>query len=69
VLPKAAGTKEPRWAHLFSGEPQFAGSDESIRNRSGASDRIAELETEMIALRQRIDEIEQQWQRFKQQFE
>ena len=69
VLARAAGMKEPRWAHLFSGEPQFAGSDESIRNRSGASDRIAELETEMIALRQRIDELEQQWQRFKQQFE
>jgi len=69
VLPKAAGMKEPRWAHLFSGEPQFAGSEESIRSRPGGSDRIAELETEMTALRQRIDELEQQWQRFKQQFE
>src|SRR4051812_39688675 len=52
VLPKAAGMKEPRWAHLFSGEPQFAGSEESIRSRPGGSDRIAELETEMTALRQ-----------------
>ena len=69
VLSRAAGMKEPRWAHLLSGEPQLAGPDEAIRSRPGGSDRIAELESEVATLRQRMDEIEQQWQRFKQQFE
>jgi uncharacterized protein YceH (UPF0502 family) len=70
VLPKAPGTKEPRWAQLLSGEPQMplaAGSP--IRGRAGEADRTAELEIEVTALRQRVDDLEQQWLRFKQQFE
>jgi uncharacterized protein len=70
VLPKAPGTKEPRWAHLLSGEPQIAASAETpVRGRSAGADRTSELEAEVAALRQRVDDLEQQWQRFKQQFE
>jgi uncharacterized protein YceH (UPF0502 family) len=65
VLPRAAGTKEPRWAHLLSGEPQVSTPVE----RGGRVDRTEELASEVAALRQRLDDLEQQWVRFKQQFE
>jgi uncharacterized protein len=70
VLPKAAGTKEPRWAHLLSGEPQSPVFAESVsRSRSAGEDRIPELEAEVAALHRRVNDLEQQWLRFKQQFE
>jgi uncharacterized protein len=65
LLPKQSGMKEPRWAHLLSGEPQFAEAPQAAVR----SDRVAELESEVVGLRQRVDELEQQWIRFKQQFE
>jgi uncharacterized protein YceH (UPF0502 family) len=64
VLPKAPGTKEPRWAHLFSGEPQVP-----VYAEGGPRSRPSELEEEVAALRRRVDDLEQQWLRFKQQFE
>ena len=70
ALPKLPGTKEPRWAHLLSGEPQIADFTEAPdRIRSIAGDRITELEGEVTSLRQRVVELEQQFARFKQQFE
>jgi uncharacterized protein len=70
VLPKAPGTKEPRWAHLLSGEPQLQASVEGVsRGRLAGEDRTPELEAEVAELRRRIDDLEQQWLRFKQQFE
>ena len=70
VLPKLPGTKEPRWAQLLSGEPSVPEHIEPPqRSRSGADDRISELEAEISELRQRILDLEQQFARFRQQFE
>lgn len=67
VLPKLAGTKEPRWAQLLSGEPQIAESQQRVR--PAPEGRVEELEAEVENLRQRVFELEQQFGRFKQQFE
>jgi uncharacterized protein YceH (UPF0502 family) len=70
VLPKLPGTKEPRWAQLLSGEPQVSDFVEPAqRSRSAGEDRIGELETELSELRRRILDLEQQFARFRQQFE
>ena len=69
-LPRQPGMKEPRWAHLLSGEPQMVAAPEaSSAGRGAAGDRISQLEAEVEALRQRLDDMEQQWTRFRQQFE
>jgi uncharacterized protein len=70
VLPKAPGTKERRWAHLLSGEPQIAEFAETPDGtRSIPDHRITQLEAELAGLRERVIELEQQFARFKQQFE
>ena len=70
VLPKQAGMKEPRWAHLLSGEPQVPESaTASVRGRITSEDRVLQLEAEVATLSRRLDDLEQQWIRFRQQFE
>ncbi|HYI94318.1 MAG TPA: YceH family protein [Bryobacteraceae bacterium] len=70
LLPRQPGLKEPRWA-LLSGTPQATegASAASSRPRSDQTDRVTELEGEVASLRQRMEDLEQQWVRFKQQFE
>jgi uncharacterized protein YceH (UPF0502 family) len=70
LLPRQPGTKEPRWAQLLSGEPQILDlPDAPQRTRSISDDRVAGLESEVASLRERVFELEQQFARFKQQFE
>jgi uncharacterized protein YceH (UPF0502 family) len=62
-LERQPGTKEPRWAHLLSGdvvETQQAGV-ESIATRT---DRVTTLENEVRELRERIEILERQWREF-----
>ena len=68
LLPRQPGLKEPRWAHLLSGTPQIIESVPAA-SRGDQGDRVAELEGEIASLRQRMEDLEQQWARFKQQFE
>ena len=56
-LPKLPGTKEPRWTHLLSGEPDLSGIAETIGKPRG-DDRVTQLETEVETLRRRLDELE-----------
>ncbi|MEP6538312.1 MAG: YceH family protein [Bryobacteraceae bacterium] len=65
-LERQAGMKEPRWAHLFSGEVhEFpAAASEPIRG-----DRAAALEYELSQLRDRIQFLEQQFHDFQKKFE
>jgi uncharacterized protein YceH (UPF0502 family) len=66
-LPHLAGTKEPRWAHLFSGEPAVesgAGAQPAARG-----DRITSLEADVVALRGEIEDLKAQFQEFRKQFE
>lgn len=70
LLPKHPGTKEPRWAHLLSGEPAMpAMTEPSARTYSAPEDRVVRLETEVTGLRERLDLLERQWAEFRKQFE
>jgi uncharacterized protein YceH (UPF0502 family) len=73
VLPRQPGTKESRYMHLFSGDPQIADvaaspSSDSTR-RSPSADRLAQLEEEVAALRRELSEVQQQLAAFRKQFE
>ena len=53
-LPRQPGTKEPRYAHLLSGEvvvPAFDETPEAPRRE----DRIGALESEVVRLQQEVD--------------
>lgn len=71
-MPRQAGQKETRFAHLLSGEVPVDAVVESapIRRASApASDRVANLETEVAALKEKFEELSQQFEQFKKQFE
>src|SRR5258708_176846 len=62
-LERQPGTKEPRWAHLLSGdvvETVYAGSEVT----STRTDRMATLENEVRDLRERLEALERQWKDF-----
>ena len=75
-LPRQAGRKEARYAHLLGGMPaveeeaeeQRGGARES-RAGGGGGDRVARLETEVEALRGEMAELRQRFDEFKKQFE
>lgn len=73
VLPRQPGTKEARYAHLFSGEvqaappPQHAAAATSARPEDG--ERVATLESEIASLRSEIEELKRQFAEFRKQFE
>ncbi len=66
-LERQTGMKEPRWAHLFSGEitemPVVATS-EPVRG-----DRVSTLEYELNQLRDRVQFLEEQFHDFQKKFE
>ena len=71
-LPRQAGFKESRYAHLLAGELP----EEALTNvgpplpvRSPAADRVALLEAEIESLRQDLLDLQQQFREFKKQFE
>ena len=72
MLPRQAGTKESRYAHLLSGQIDFADfSPHSISpaGRSSDSERIALLEEEVAGLRRELSDLKQQLEGFRKQFE
>jgi uncharacterized protein YceH (UPF0502 family) len=83
VLPRQPGTKESRYMHLFSGEPEpsdAGGSPNLARAPSPASgpsahadasnaDRLAQLEEEVARLRTELADMQQQLAVFRKQFE
>lgn len=65
-LPRQAGTKESRFVHLLSGEP-----DEAMLSTAApvaASLSKSQLESRVVELEARLDELESQFERFKAQF-
>lgn len=73
-LPRLPGTKEPRYAHLLSGEVEV----EAIEPRAvvlstaadrAAQDRITKVEEELQELRRELSELKEQFAAFKRQFE
>jgi uncharacterized protein len=75
VLPRQPGTKELRYAHLFSGEPEIAdvvvsapASGSSTEHESN-NDRLFQLEEEVARLRSELADVQQQLAAFRKQFE
>ena len=76
-LPRQPGTKESRFAQLFSGDVEgfapgtevevHASSHESSA-RMPSGERIAQLEEEVKALRQEVSDLKEQFARFRDQF-
>jgi uncharacterized protein YceH (UPF0502 family) len=55
-LPRQAGFKEPRWAHLLSGDVEVVEAAPAPLERGpGDRERIARLETELADLRREFD--------------
>lgn len=71
VLPRQPGTKEARYAHLFSGDVQGvdAPSQATAAETSGSDARVAKLEQEISELRQELAELRQQVAEMKKVFE
>jgi uncharacterized protein YceH (UPF0502 family) len=73
VLPRQPGTKESRYAHLLAGDvveveaPALAGA--AAENDSTDTKRIGRLEDEVSALRREVDEVKDQLERFRKQFD
>ncbi len=74
VLPRQPGTKESRYTHLFSGEPEVDVVNSSLERASspgttGGADRLAALEEEVSRLREDLSEVQRQLAALRQQFE
>ncbi len=79
VLPRQPGTKEARYTHLFSGEPEvtainvvrtFPPENAGFSHEIGHSpDRLTSLEQEVTALRAEVSTLKQQLATFRKQFE
>ena len=73
-LTRAPGTKEPRYAHLLSGEEALEQQETALAlsGSVGAApqrDRMAQLETEVVQLRAQLEALSLQFQQFQKQFE
>jgi uncharacterized protein len=79
LLPKQPGTKEARYAHLFSGDVNAehdavsatgGGTEYAVAApRSTDPQRIAQLESEMTTVRDELAELKRQLAEFKKQFQ
>jgi uncharacterized protein YceH (UPF0502 family) len=73
MLPRSAGTRESRYAHLFSGD--VPGWEPPVELHPAApqspaeADSIRRLESEVAALRTELAELRQQMDAFRKQFE
>ena len=71
MLPRQPGTKESRYTHLFSGEPQEDLARAPVLVDAGpvSTARVAQLEEEVARLRHELAEVQQQFAAFRKQFE
>ena len=74
VLPRQPGTKEFRYTHLFSGEPEIESSNaaralQPATDSSTAAERITQLEQDVSALREVLNEMREQLATFRKQFD
>lgn len=74
-LPRQPGRKEPRYCHLFAGEPDLsviegqAPAEAGKASRGAESEKIAKLEEELAELRQEVSTLRQTVAEFKKSFE
>jgi uncharacterized protein YceH (UPF0502 family) len=73
LLPRQAGTKEARYAHLLSGEVESRElepeSNEVIASSSAGGERMTHLEEKVSNLQREIADLKQQLAAFRKQFE
>ncbi|HET9184183.1 MAG TPA: YceH family protein [Candidatus Angelobacter sp.] len=71
MLPRQAGTKESRYAHLLSGDVEgyIAPPEPASAQSAPDNERIARLETELVELRREVADLKQQMENFRKQFE
>jgi uncharacterized protein YceH (UPF0502 family) len=71
MLPRQPGTKEARYAHLFSGEVEHvqAVSPPVSHRDTDDSDRLATMEEELAGLRREVADLRQQLEGFRRQFD
>jgi uncharacterized protein YceH (UPF0502 family) len=79
ILPRQPGTKESRYTHLFSVQPEVSGTVSvalspsfphlTTNSSSSTADRMAQLEEEVATLRRELSEVQQQLAFFRKQFE
>ena len=76
LLERQPGTKEARYAHLFSGQPQIQEAEPIqpnkelvISNRFADAGRVARLENEVARLGQEVADLKRQLAEFRKQFE
>jgi hypothetical protein len=73
-LPREAGRRERRYAHLLCGEIPIADGGDAAPTEPGRTDgastdsRIADLESQVAALRAELDEMKATFDRFRSQF-
>ncbi len=73
-LPRQAGRKEQRYAHLFSGKPEIQGTGQAALVEAAdmqvraENERIAKLEEELAMLRKEFDEMKLAFNELKSQF-
>ncbi|KPK26896.1 MAG: hypothetical protein AMJ61_07605 [Desulfobacterales bacterium SG8_35_2] len=72
-LPRMAGRKEPRYAHLLSGaveiEAESPGLEAATVAVQAENERIAALEEEVQRLRHKFDALQNEFEKFRKQFE
>ena len=69
VLQRQPGTKEARYTHLLSGEPEESRSAPvGVLPSSTDGDRVGRLEAEIAELRRELRELRQEFGEFKKQF-
>ena len=75
-LPRAAGQKEARYAHLLSGEvvvpaqpPASPRAEPVMQEVRAENEKVSRLEAEVEALRREVAELRQQFDDFRKQFE
>jgi uncharacterized protein len=71
-LPRQPGTKESRYAHLFSGEVEVEAvevTEQVAVTVQAENERMDELDTEVRALRAEVEAMKVQFEAFRKQFE
>lgn len=68
-LPRRAGQKEARYAHLLAGEVAFDAPDPSAPRAPADGERIGALEEGMEELRKEVADLRTQLEAFRKQFE
>ena len=68
-LPRSAGQKDARYAHLLAGAPSFETTAVRSPDPSVSTDRVAQLEAEVAELRSELEELKASFAAFRTEFE